>query len=237
MGSTPYGNLGFTATIERLPRKGKKKETLFINAVNNLSDESADVRIRVVCSEGIKADREYIDVSLGKTDYVRIPLEVEASGDELSGQVKIFYTFDGIEYYDVYEAGLFEPEMSLKIEKNNIRIKIYNPTSEYLTGELSIATPFETWGRDIPDENRFGDVSPFMQFVELPPCEERVIDIPVMLRDDIKTSFWAAAKLGVNGRIYFAFDKSLGMRHNVWAHEFYGEMINDNGSIRKLIEM
>ncbi len=237
MGSTPYGNLGFAATIERLPRKGKKKETLFINAVNNLSDESADVRIRVVCSEGIKADREYIDVSLGKTDYVRIPLEVEASGDELSGQVKIFYTFDGIEYYDVYEAGLFEPEISLKIENKNIKVKIYNPTSEYLTGELSIATPFETWGRDIPDENRFGDVSPFMQFVVLPPCEERVIDIPVMLRDDMETSFWAAAKLGVNGRIYFAFDKSLGMRHNVWAHEFYGEMINDNGSIRKLIEM
>ncbi len=237
MGSAPFGNLGFAATIERLPRKGKNKETLYINAVNNLSDESICARIDIICSDGIKADREYVDVTLDKRAFARIPLEIESSSDTLSGQVKIFYTVDGIRYYDVYEAGLFEPEMSLKIEKNSIKINIYNPTSEILTGELSVASPFETWGSDIPDENRFGSISSFMQSVELSPREERIIEIPLSLRDDMMTSFWAAAKLGVNGRIYFAFDKSLGMRHNVWAHEFFSEIIKDNGSIRKIIEM
>lgn len=237
MGSAPLGNLSFCATIERLPRKGSDKETLYINAVNNTADRTAQVRIKIVCSEGIRADKEFADVSLLPTEFVRIPLEVSSETDILSGQVKIFYSFDGIEYYDVYEAGLFEPEMSLKIEKSAIKIKIYNPTRQVLTGELSIATPFETWGGNIPDENRFGNIAPFMQFIELGAFEERLIEVPLSLSSDIETSFWAAAKLGINGRIYFAFDKSVGMRHNVWAHEFFSEIINDNGSIRKILEM
>ncbi len=237
MGSAPLGNLGFAATIERLPRGGTQRETLFINTVNNLSREAVSARINIVCSEGISADREFVDVNIEGGGFERIPVEVCSASESLSGLVKIFYTFDGVEYYDVWEAGLFEPEMSLKIEKDKIRVNIYNPTDEILTGELSIASPFETWGEDIPDALRFGSISPFMQFVELRPREERLIELPVTLSDDIQPSFWAAAKLGVNGRIYFAFDKSLGMRHNVWAHEFFSEIIKDNGSIRKIIEM
>lgn len=236
MGSMPMGNLAFCATVERLPRTDSGKEELFINAVNNSLDKSIDTEIKVVCSEGIKADKDIIKVSLEKEAFQRIPLDITL-GNVKEGQVKIFYTVDGIEYYDVYEIGYFEPELSVKIEEDKIVCKVFNPTKEILTGQLHIASPFETWGNIIPEENRFGDISPDTHFVELCPLEEKVIEVPYTMKNDFFTSFWVAVKLGVNGRIYFAFDKKQGMRHNVWAHEFFSEIIKDNGSIKKILEM
>ncbi len=237
MGSAPMGNLSFCATIERLPRKKSDKETLYINAVNNSQDSSVSTEIEIICSDGIFCDKSSVTVKLEPDGYERIPLEIKLSGEDAEGQVKIFYTCDGIRFYDVYEFGCFEPEIRLTIEENELICKINNPTKEILTGSLHIASPFETWGSIIPHENRYGEISPYAHFVELMPFEEKVIRIPFKMRDDIEASFWAAAKLGVNGRIYFSYDKKQGERHNVWAHEFYSEIIKDNGSIIKLLNM
>lgn len=237
MGSAPMGNLTFCATIERLPRKGSYKETLFINAVNNSQDTAVNCKIKVVCSEGIKSEKNNVTVNIAPDGYERIPLEIELSDKCTEGQVKIFYNSDGIEFYDVYEIGCFEPDVSIEIQENELVCKIINPTKEILTGALHIASPFETWGSIVPEENRFGDISPYAHFVELMPFEEKVIRIPVKMQGDTENSFWVAAKLGINGRVYFAFDKKQGERHNVWAHEFFSEIIKDNGSIGKLIKM
>lgn len=236
-GSSPMGNLTFAATIERLPAKGEKTEVLFINAVNNSLSEKIKTEIRVVCSDNISADKNIIPVEIESSGSVRIPLEITYLGDEYKGQVKIFYTYDSMEFYDVYEAGLFEPEVSLSIGEKEITVKMNNPTGEILTGALYIASPFETWGGIIPDENVFGDISPDTHFVELKAFEEKIISVPYSMKNDMECSFWAAAKLAVNGRIYFAFDKKLGMRHNVWAHEFFSEITESNGSIRAMLEM
>lgn len=236
-GSSPMGNLTFAATVERLPAKGEKTETLFINAVNNSLSENIKTEIRVVCSENISADKNIIPVEIEKSGSKRIPLEITYLGDKYEGQVKIFYSYDSMEFYDVYEAGLFEPEVSLSIGEKEITVKMNNPTGEILTGALYIASPFETWGGMLPDENVFGDISPDTHFVELMPFEEKIISVPYSMKNDMECSFWAAAKLAVNGRIYFAFDKKQGMRHNVWAHEFFSEIINNNGSIKKILEM
>lgn len=237
MGSSPMGNLTFCATVERLPRKGAEKEELFINAVNNSLSDSIKTEIRVTCSDKIKADKYIIPVEIEKGGYERIPLLITLPEKDFRGQVKIYYTVDGVEYFDVYEIGCFEPEMSLSIGENEITVKINNPTKEILTGALYIASPFECWGSIIPEENRCGDISPDTHFVELLPFEETVIKVPYKMRKDMECSFWAAAKLGINGRIYFAFDKKQGIRHNVWAHEFFSEIINSGGSIAKLIKM
>ena len=69
------------------------------------------------------------------------------------------------------------------------------------------------------------------------PYEEKEVRIPYTMSDDFITSFWVAAKLTCNGRIYFAFDSVKGERHNVWAHEFFSKIIEDNGSIKKILEM
>lgn len=237
MGSVPMGNLGFCATIERLPRKGKTEETLFINAVNNLRDKNISAVIEIVCSEGISCSKDSVSVNIEKGGFEIIPLDITLDNEERTGQVKIFYNYDGVSFYDVYEIGWFDPEITLKVEDERILCKIKNPTNQLLTGSLHIASPFETWGEIVPEENLFGEISPDTYFVELSPFEEREIAVPVSLKGDFVKSFWAAAKLSVNGRIYFAFDKRLGMRHNVWAHEFFEDIINNNGSIRSLLEM
>lgn len=237
MGSAPMGNLSFCATIERLPRKGTGKETLFINAVNNSQDFEVSTEIKIVCSDGIRAQRNSVLVNIAPDGYERIPIEIELEDKNTEGQVRIFYSVDGIEFYDVYEIGCFEPEISIKIGENDIICKINNPTKEILTGALHIASPFETWGDVIPAENRYGEISPYARFVELLPYEEKTVIIPFTTDKDKECSFWVAAKLGVNGRVFFAFDKKQGERHNVWAHEFYSEIINNNGSIEKLIKM
>ncbi len=237
MGSMPMGNLTFAATIEKLPRTGEKEETLYINAVNNSLDEDINADIDIICSEGIISDREKVSVGIEKGGFERIPVKITLPERGATGQVKIFYTFDGIEYYDVYEIGYFEPEVSVAISENEIVCTVKNPTKEILHSSLFIASPFETWGDTVPEENRFGDIGEYARFVELLPYEEKEIKIPYSLTGEFVSSFWVAAKLTCNGRIYFAFDRVKGERHNVWAHEFFSEIINDNGSIKKIIEM
>ncbi|MBQ3537918.1 MAG: hypothetical protein IJA39_04980 [Clostridia bacterium] len=237
MGAAPMGNLTFAATVERLPRTGELNETIYINACNNSLSESISADISIVTSRGIAADKSSVNVSLGKGESVKIPVKITLPEKGFEGQVKIFYTYDGTEYYDVYEIGYFEPEISLTIEEKEIVCKIKNPTKEILTSSLFIASPFETWGSVIPSEYRLGEISPDTFYIELAPSEERVIRVPYTLSGHFEASFWAAAKLAVNGRIYFAFDKKLGARHNVWAHEFFREIENSNGSIKMILEM
>lgn len=237
MGSAPMGNLSFCATVERLPSDGKTNETLYINAVNNSLSEDIKTDIRICCSEGFCAEREVIHAEIEKGGFRRYPVSISKPHEKAEGQIKIFYTYDGIEFFDVYEFGCFEPEISLKIEEKEIVCKVLNPTKEALSGALFIASPFETWGSIIGEENRYGDISPDTHFISLEPREEKEIRIPYSMREDIEASFWAAAKLAVNGRIYFGFDKKHGPRHNVWAHEFFNEIIKNNGSIKAILDM
>ncbi len=236
MGSMPMGNLSFCATIERLPDSASDRKTLYINAVNNCRDRVQNTKISVVCSEGIRADRKEIDISLEGGKYEIIPLEIDLCGKK-EGQVKIFWSLDEGSFFDVYEIGCFEPEISLKIEEKEIVCSLRNPTDEILTGEMHLAVPFEMWGNIIPRENGFGRLYKDSFFIELQGKQHREIRIPYEVKCDFIGAFWAAAKLAVNGRIYFAFDKKQGMRHNIWAHEFFGEIIKDNGSIKKILEM
>lgn len=237
MGSVPMGNLGFCATLERLPRKGKLGETVFINAVNNLRDESISADIEIICSDGINCDKSRVSVDIENGGFRKIPLEITLADEKTEGQIKIFYTYDGIKFFDVYEIGCFEPEISVKINDGKIICKIKNPTKELLTGSLYIASPYETWGGIIPADAAFGNIYPDTHFIELSPFEEKEISVSSDIDTLTENSFWVAAKLCVNGRIYFAFDKKQGMRHNVWAHEFFAEIIKDNGSIKKILEM
>ncbi len=237
MGSMPMGNLTFMCSIERLPLTNNEKETLYINAVNNSSYEDINSVINIECSENIFCDTESIDITVLKGGFKRIPLEVGFKGDKKEGQVKIFYEHDGICYYDVYEFGCFEPQMSVTADEKEISVRVYNPTNEKLSLTINIASPFESWGSTVPFENRMGKVGMLGEYFELSAKEERIFTVPAAFSEDMLPSYWAAVKLGCNGRIYFAYDSRKGPRHNVWAHEFISEIIEDNGSIRKIIEM
>jgi len=50
-------------------------------------------------------------------------------------------------------------------------------------------------------------------------------------------SYWAVAKLMVNGRIHFAYACRRGEHHNFWSSFFYEQVNKDNGSMKKLLEI
>lgn len=237
MGSMPMGNLTFTATIERLPEADSAHRTLFINAVNNSLSRDITAEIDVICSEGIVPAKNKLSIDIEKGGFRRIPLDIELSDKDTEGQIKIFYDFEGIRFYDVYEIGYFEPSVSLEIKEKEIVCTLRNPTKEDLHTSLYIASPFETWGSIIPGENRLGEIKDFASSQVLRAFEEKEISIPFAMQEEFMPSFWAAAKLACNGRVYFAFDSKKGPRHNIWAHEFYSDIMENNGSIKKILEM
>lgn len=239
MGSMPMGYFGFAAFLSRKPMKTDGTHTtLDVIAVNNSADEATETRIVVVCSEGLKADRTDFTVSLEPTGHTTVPIVITADGKDRKGQVKIFYTYAGKRFTDVYEFGYFDPEITLKIRKNDVLCTVTNPTDQHLDAWLYLASPFETWGLTTESGSTLGGISPFCRELHLAPYEktECVFDIEEPDEGFFK-AWWAAAKLCCNGRIRFAFDEKHGPRHTVWAHEFIHEIEKDNGSIRKLLDM
>lgn len=239
MGSMPMGYLKFAATLNKKPLKADDTHTLIeLNAVNNSLDESVDKEIKIICSDGITADRDSVKVSLTAQESATVPLNVALDSPERKGQVKIYYTCAGQTFTDVYEFGYFNPELSLEIGEKEITVKIVNPTDQLLEGSLFVASPFETWGENLAKENALGSVSPFAVSVGLKPYEKKTYTFSLSLPDEgYFKAFWAAAKLCCNGRIHFAYGAKHGPRHNVWAHEFINEIHADNGSIEKLLKM
>lgn len=239
MGSVATGYLKFAATLD------KKSKTLDdrhieinLNAVNNSLDTNADVNIKIVCSDGLIADRENVAVSLAAEDFSVIPFTVEKTAPDTKGQVKIFYEYDNQSFTDVYEIGYFNPEVALKIDENKIICTVRNTDSQHLSGSLLLATPFETWGDITGNVNSYGTVSPLACAVELQPYESREYEFTTDFNsEDYFKAYYAAAKLCCNGRIHFAFADVHGERHNVWGHVFINEINADNGSIEKLLKM
>ena len=237
MGSMPMGYLKFAATLNKKSARPDDTHTrILLQAVNNSADEWAEETIKIVCSEGITADREQVQVSLAPTESVTVPLTVALDRPDRKGQVKIYYTCAGQTFTDVYEFGYFNPEVSLHIGETEIVCTVQNPTDQVLEGSLWLASPFETWDTD--SANRIGSITPFAYSVTLNPGETKTYTFKQAFPDEgYFKAYWAAVKLCCNGRIHFAFDAKHGPRRNVWAHEFIHEIHADNGSIRKLLEM
>ena len=239
MGSLATGYLKFAATLDKKPDVIDETHVrISLNAVNNSADTTADVNIRIECSEKLSAEINSVSVKLDPTESTIIPFVVEKQSPETKGQIKIFYGYDGQEFTDVYEIGYFNPEVTLKIDGNRIVCTVSNPTDQQLDGSLLIATPFETWGDIHCNRNAFGTVSPLSYAVNLQPNETKTYEFTADFSgEEFFKAYYAAVKLCCNGRIHFAFADVHGPRHNVWAHEFINEIHADNGSIEKLLKM
>lgn len=239
MGSLTTGYLKFAATLDKKPDVIDDTHVrINLNAVNNSVDTDAEVNIRIECSDRLSADMGNAAVKLAPNESEVIPFTVEKQSADTKGQIKIFYTYDGQEFTDVYEIGYFNPEVSLRIKDNRIICTVFNPTDQHLDGSLLIATPFETWGDISGNKNAFGTISPLSYGVKLEPNEEKTYEFSADFSDEeFFKAYYAAVKLCCNGRIHFAFCDVHGPRHNVWAHEFINEIHADNGSIEKLLKM
>lgn len=239
MGSVATGYLRFAATLNKKAENIDAVTTrISLNAVNNSADMPADVIIDIVCSKGIRSSKKSVHVMLAPGESSVTEFDTVKKNKDIEGQVKIYYTYDGQSFTDVFEFGYFNPDVSLDIDGNKIVCTVTNPTDQKLEGSLIPATPFETWGNIEGNINAYGTVEPSAYHVELEPHGKADYIFTTDFDDEgYFKAYYAAVKLCCNGRIHFAYADRHGPRHNVWAHEFINEINRDNGSIKKLIEM
>ncbi len=237
MGSMNMGYLSVAGVIGKDVEKLSDTEYKFnISMANNYLDTSIDGKMVLTLPENFKADKTEFCYNIEAGGVEVFQTVVTLPDKTAKGIMRLNYTHDGQSFEDVYEFGYFNPEAALSIDENKITVTVFNSTKEKLCGEVSLATPFETWQGN---KDARMEISPRAQKLEVEAgdSEEYVFEI-TNSNDGLFDAFWAVAKVSVNGRIHFAYDHKKGENHGVWAHDLYGILMDDDkGSIKRLLEM
>jgi hypothetical protein len=239
LGTMPMGYLSVAAVI------GKKVKYIDdlnfeveVSVANNRPDMPAKGVLDLTLPKGWSAGSKKFSYNVEAGGYAVFPVIITKPSADAKGMIRLKYKDDGQLFEDVFEVGCFNPEIEIEISGNKITATVSNNTSETLSGELSLATPIETWSLNGHNPFAFADISPRTQGVVVQPGTQKEFIFEVEnLPFDMFPAFYAVAKLMMNGRIYFAYARKKGERHNYWAHVFYNEIIQDGGSIRKLLEI
>lgn len=239
LGTMPMGYLSVAAVI------GKKVKYIDdlnfeveVSVANNRPDMPAKGILNLTLPKGWQADSKKFNYAVDAGGYAIYPVKITKPAAEAKGMIRLNYEDDGQMFEDVFEVGCFNPEIEIEITGNKIITTVSNNTSETLSGELSLATPIETWSLNGHNPFAFANISPRTQKVSVQPGTriEFVFEVE-NLPFDMFPAYYAVAKLMMNGRIYFAYAHKKGERHNYWAHVFYNEIVQDGGSIKKLLEI
>lgn len=239
LGTMPMGYLAVAAVI------GKKVKYLNdlsfeveVSVANNRPDMPAKGVLDLTLPQGWQADSKNFSYDVESGGYKIFPVAITKPSADAEGMIRLHYEDDGQRFEDVFEVGSFNPEMEMELSDNRLLVTVVNHTTEALSGELSIATPVETWSLGGHNPFAFANIAPRTQKVVVPPgTREEFVFAIENLPFDMFPAFYAVAKLMMNGRIYFAYARQKGERHNIWAHEFYSEIAQDGGSIKKLLEI
>ncbi len=239
MGSMNMGYLSVAGIIGKDVKKLSETEYLFnISMANNHPDTDISGVMSLNLPDGFTADMTEINYKVSADDVQVYPIKVRKPKKEAIGIMRLNYTHDEQSFEDVYEFGYFNPNVSLKIEDNKIVVTVTNSTLDTVYGELSLATPFETWDAfGLNSESRMS-ILPRSQKFNVPAGENGKYEFTVKNGDDgLTDAYYAVVKLSANGRIHFAYDNKKGPRHNGWAHEFADVLFGrDKGSIKALLE-
>lgn len=235
LGTMPMGYLSLCAVIGRNPRQiDERRFEIEVSVANNHTDMEAGGTARLLLPAGWTADAERIDYSLAPGACAVRRVTVEKPSADAKGILRLEYGHLGQTFEDIFEVGYFNPDLNVEIEGDTITVTVINDTDELLRGELAMATPVETWG-GLGGKNPFGaaEISPYQRPVSVPAHSRRVYTYTCT--GDVSLSFWAVAKLMVNGRIYFKGVLHRPVQpHVLWAHTFVDEIYRDGGSLRKL---
>lgn len=233
LGSMPMGYLAVVGSISRKPSEVDDITLgLNISMANNRPNFWAKGEMKLILPVGWEADRKIIPYSVAPEDHEEFRVIVTKPTKEAKGIIRLNYEDDGQIFEDVFEVGYFNPEIELRLDQERLVAIVSNNTGEKLIGELSIATPIETWG--IKGYNPFSlcSIEPRTTKVELAPGEKIEYDFHISNGfGDSFIAFWAAAKLMINGRIFFAYTRRKGERRNIWAHEFINKINAAGGSL------
>lgn len=239
LGTMPMGYLAVAAVI------GKKVKYIDdltfeveVSVANNRPDMPAKGVLDLTLPKGWSAGSKKFNYNIDAGGYKLFPVIITKPSQDAKGMLRLQYKDDGQLFEDVFEVGCFNPEVTIEITGSKIIATVINNTTETLSGELSLATPVETWALNGHNPFAFADISPRTQKVVVKPDTrtDYVFNID-NLPFDMFPAFYAVAKLMMNGRIYFAYARKKGERHNYWAHVFYNEIVQDGGSIKKLLEI
>ncbi len=239
MGSMNMGYLSVAGIIGKDVKKLNDTQYQFsISMANNHPDTSISGIISITLPDGFTADKSEISYNVSADGIEIYPVTVTKPSKDATGIMRLSYTHDGQCFEDIYEFGYFNPNVTLSVEDGKIIATVLNNTSNRIYGELSLATPFETWNAlGLNSEARM-DISPRTQKFDVSAGEIRSYEFNIVNGNDgLTDAFYAVVKLSTNGRIHFAYDRKKGARHNGWAHEFANDLFGrDKGSIKALLE-
>ncbi len=239
MGSMNMGYLSVAGIIGKDVTKLSDTQYKFnVSMANNHPDTAVNGVMKLSLPDGFAADKTEIPYSVSAGDIEVYSVIVNKPSKDAKGIVRLSYSHDSQTFEDIYEFGYFNPDVTLNIENDKITVTVSNNTSDRICGELSLATPFETWNvLGLNSESRM-DISPRIQKFDVDAGEIKRYEFSIINGNDgLTDAFYAVVKLAANGRIHFAYDRKKGPRHNGWAHEFANELFGrDKGSIKALLE-
>ncbi len=239
MGSMNMGYLSVAGIIGKDIKKLSDTEYLFnISMANNHPDTSISGVMTLTLPQGFIAEKTELEYDVCADSVQVFSVKVTKPFKEAKGIMRLNYTYDNQSFEDVYEFGCFNPEVSLNIENGKIIVTVSNNEGDRVYGDLSIATPFETWGALGFNGDSRMNISPRSRKFDVSAGERKSYEFNIdESTDGLTDAFYAVVKLSANGRVHFAYDRKKGERHNGWAHEFANILFGrDKGSVKALLE-
>ena len=235
LGTMPMGYMEFVGAIgrrvERLSGTAYKFTVFF---ANNHPDASVAGTAKLFLPTGFTADMTSFDYDVAPRGLQTFEVTVAKPAPEAQGILRLFTTDGGQDFEDIYEFGCFKPDITLRIGGDSIVAEVANRTTERLNGELSLATPFETWEYGLHNRSAMGSIGPRTLKVDVGAGETAKYVFEADMPAGV--AFWAAAKLMVNGRIIFGYAECKGPDHNFCSGDIR-RMFGADGSIKKFLEL
>ena len=234
LGSMPMGYFEFVGGISRKVERLSDTQTRFtVFFANNHPDAAVAGTAKLALPEGFTASMDSFDYDVAPVGLQTFDVTVTKPDAGAQGVMRLLYTDDAQDFEDIYEFGCFKPDMTLRIEGGKVIAAVYNRTGERLNGEISLATPFETWEYGQHNRSAMGNIGPRTLKVDVAAntTEEYAFnaDVPAGV------AWWAAAKLMVNGRIVFGYAVNKGPRHNFHSGDIRDRF--EDGSVKALLEL
>ncbi|MCL2508904.1 MAG: hypothetical protein FWF05_06985 [Oscillospiraceae bacterium] len=240
LGTMPMGYLAVAGVIcKKLEKLDDVTYKFTLSLTNNHPDARITGEMKLLLPDGFTADRTVFPYDVEENGLLLETVTVKKPDADAKGVMRLHYEDDGQLFEDIYEFGYFNPDITLEIRGNQVAATVVNHTGAGLNGELSLATPFETWACDGFNTCANMDISPRTLKIEVADGERREYVFDVSDRPDgLLHAYWAAVKLMVNGRIHFAYDCVKGMPHNQSTRTYWDPEVRDkSGSLEMLLKM
>jgi len=237
-GSMPIGYMAVAGVIGRKVNHISDTEfSVPVSMANNQPDARARGVMHITATEGITCDITEIPYDLAACEAQEWELKVRKATADIKGYLSMTYEDEGQCFEDIFEIGYFEPQIAVYDKGDHLSVMVKNETSVPLHGELDLASPIETWYSK-RNPHALGSLSMGPVKVQLAPGEVKFYDFPWKAPDDGKQrSFWAAAKLMVNGHIWFGYTRRRGANRMHNTGEVGRIMGQENGSFRYVYEI